>query len=109
MVGDDALRRELLDRFVDHAFGGTPSQQRDFGVVGPGEAGRIEERQDAVHLRPRRSMIACRLCGSVNSSLMSTPSSSCSSVATTWACPGVPGTARGETPLSSSCSVCIRR
>src|SRR5712672_2124568 len=49
-----------------------------------------------------RSIIAWRLCGSVNLSLMRTPRSSCSSVATTCAWPGVPGTARGATPLSVS-------
>ena len=51
-------------------------------------------------LRMRFSCMARRLCELVNSSLMSTPFSSCSSVPTTWTYPGVLGRARGEIPVS---------
>jgi hypothetical protein len=60
--------------------------------------GAIWERMVSI-LRARFSTIMRRLAGLVNSSLMSVPSSSCSSVAAIWMCPGTPGTARGEIPL----------
>src|SRR5216117_2456885 len=50
--------------------------------------------------RMRFSIMARRLIGLVNSSLINTPSSSCSSVAAVWMWPGTPGMARGEIPLS---------
>ena len=51
-------------------------------------------------LRMRFSIMARRLAWLVYSSLMSTPFSSCSSLETTCMKPGMPGIARGETPLS---------
>src|SRR5438270_12919808 len=52
MVGADVLRGELLDRLVDDAFGGTPSQQSHLRIAGTREARRLEELEDAVHLAP---------------------------------------------------------
>ena len=50
MIRDDAVRLELFDGLVDDSFGGAPSDQRDLGVRRSGEAGRLEQRQDPVHL-----------------------------------------------------------
>ena len=80
----DALIRQLGYCFVNHAVGGPPANEGNLGVFGPFQAGRgYGRRERRGTLRARFSTIMRRLCGLVNSSLRSVPSSSCSSVATT--------------------------
>ena len=66
--------------------------------AGPSSFGAGRCSGTVVILRPRLSTIFLRRTVSVYTSLMSTPSSSCSSVPATYRWPGTPGTARGEMP-----------
>ena len=100
LVGSDSLLGQLLTRFLDDARVDPQPIRVTSALAGPCSLGGSTEASMPWTLRIRFSIMARRFTVLVYSSLMSTPSSSCSSLETTWVWPGTPGTARGETPLS---------
>ncbi len=85
---------------LDDSVGGAPADEGDVGVGGAEELRRRDGGCDAGHLAHAFFHHGAALVWLVYSSLMRTPFSSCSSLETTWVKPGMPGMARGETPLS---------
>jgi len=80
---------------------GTPQPIKVTSALrGPSSAGRWNGGLNADHLAHGAfPSWRGRLIGLVNSSLINTPSSSCSSVPAVWVWPGTPGMRAGEIPL----------
>src|SRR5215472_1775242 len=100
LIGRDSLFVEDLTSFLDNSLVDPQPIKLTPASRGPNSAGGGTAASMPATLRIRFSIMARRLTGLVNSSLIKTPSSMCSSVATVWVCPRTPGTARGEIPLS---------